>query len=71
MAKSTHRSQSFLAAEAIRQFVAANVWQIEAIEEAIQQADRGGPFISHAEVVSWIDSWGTEDEKPRPKASTM
>jgi RHH-type transcriptional regulator, rel operon repressor / antitoxin RelB len=71
IAKSTNRSKSFLAEEAIRHFVDANAWQIEAIEEAVKRADQGGPFVSHTDVASWIDSWGTKNEKPRPKATKM
>src|ERR1035438_7769911 len=41
LAKTTQRSRSFLAAEAIREYVALNEWQIEEIKKAIQQADAG------------------------------
>jgi predicted transcriptional regulator len=30
-------------------------------------AYRAGRFVPHAEVVEWLDSWGTPDVLPRPK----
>jgi predicted transcriptional regulator len=47
LAKATERSRSALAAEAVRQFVELNEWQIAAIEEGVREADRG-QFIDHA-----------------------
>ena len=39
LAEATSRSRSFLAAEAIRDFVELNEWQIQEIEEALKEAD--------------------------------
>ncbi len=47
LAKTTERSRAELAAEAIRQFVDLNEWQIAAIQEGVRQAD-SGQFIDHA-----------------------
>jgi len=41
LARSTRRTRSFLAAEAIRDYVKLNEWQVEEIEKGIQEADRG------------------------------
>ena len=49
LAKTTERSRSALAAEAIRQFLEINEWQIAAIREGAQQAD-SGQFIDHAKL---------------------
>ena len=49
LARSTRRSQSRLAAEAIRQYIDVNRWQVEHIEKALEQADRGD-FLSEREV---------------------
>ena len=49
LAKTTQRSRSFLAAEAIREYVALNEWQVEEIKRAIQQAD-AGDFATDEEV---------------------
>ena len=47
LAKATDRSRAALAAEAVRQFVELNEWQIAAIQEGVRDAD-GGRFIDHA-----------------------
>jgi RHH-type transcriptional regulator, rel operon repressor / antitoxin RelB len=47
LAKATERSRAALAAEAVRQFVELNEWQIAAIEEGVRDAE-SGRFIDHA-----------------------
>ena len=49
LAKATERSRAALAAEAVRQFLELNEWQIGAIEEGVREADRGR-FIDHAQL---------------------
>ncbi|MEO8725315.1 MAG: CopG family ribbon-helix-helix protein [Acidobacteriaceae bacterium] len=66
IAKSTRRSKSFLAAEAIKSYVEVEAAQLVAIEEGIRQAD-AGEFIEHEEVMKWLDSWGTNNPLPRPR----
>src|SRR5262245_55831305 len=41
LAKSTGRSRSFLAAEAIEEYVDVNEWQVAGIKQAVASADRG------------------------------
>jgi predicted transcriptional regulator len=69
LAESTRRSKSYLAAEAIAQYVDTNAWQVAQIKDAIREADAGGPFISHEEVKRWALSLGTPHELPRPKGT--
>ena len=66
LAKSTGRSRSFLAAEAIGEFVDANEWQIAGIKQAIASTDRG-EGVPHAEVEAWVRSWDSRRERPAPK----
>jgi predicted transcriptional regulator len=56
LAKSTKRSRSFLAAEAIRDYVALNDWQIEEIQKGIAEANRG-EFASPVEVARLRKKW--------------
>jgi RHH-type rel operon transcriptional repressor/antitoxin RelB len=56
LAKSTKRSRSFLAAEAICDYVALNDWQIEEIRKGIAEANRG-EFASPAEVARLRKKW--------------
>jgi predicted transcriptional regulator len=66
LAKSTGRSRSFLAAEAISEYLSVNEWQIAGIKRAIESADRGDG-VQHDHVKAWIDSWGTKTERPPPR----
>ena len=59
LAESTHRSRSFLAAEAIKAYVDSNEWQINEIHSAIQEAE-AGDFASDAEVKTVFDKWKTK-----------
>ena len=56
LAESTHRSRSFLAAEAIKAYVDSNEWQINEIHQAIQEAD-AGDFASQEEVNAVVNKW--------------
>lgn len=56
LAKSTKRSRSFLAAEAIRDYVALNDWQIEEIQKGIAEANRG-EFASPGQVARLRKKW--------------
>lgn len=57
LAKATVRSKSFLVAEAIRAFVQEQSWQIQAIEQGIEEAD-ADRFATPAEVDAVFTKWG-------------
>lgn len=57
LADATRRSKSFLAAEAIRDYVALNEWQVAEIQEAVAEADRG-EFASEETVDAVFRKWG-------------
>lgn len=54
--KAMDRSGSFVAAQAIREFVALNEWQIGEIKKAIAEADHGD-FASDEEVQQSLKRW--------------
>jgi len=56
LAESSKRSQSFLAAEAIKTYIELNAWQMQEIETAIIEANEG-QFASDAEVHAVIEKW--------------
>ena len=56
LAKATERSRSFLAAEAIREYVALNEWQIEETHRALEEAGRG-EFASEEQVRRTVRRW--------------
>jgi RHH-type rel operon transcriptional repressor/antitoxin RelB len=68
LAKSTGRSRSFLAAEAINGYLEVNEWQVTGIKRAIASLDRGEGF-PHDLVKDWVASWGNANEKPVPRHS--
>jgi predicted transcriptional regulator len=49
LADATKRSRSFLIAEAVRDYIALNEWQIAETRKAVAEADRG-EFASDEEV---------------------
>lgn len=57
LAEATHRSKSFLAAQALRDYVELNEWQIAEIKTAIKEAD-DGEFASDQDVQSTLNKWG-------------
>jgi RHH-type rel operon transcriptional repressor/antitoxin RelB len=68
LARSTGRSRSFLAAEAIAEYLAVNEWQVAGIKAAMEDLDRG-ERIEHEAVRKWVESWGTDNELEPPEAS--
>ena len=56
LATATRRSRSFLAAEAIREYVALNSWQIEEIHKGLAEADQG-EFATESEVKRVANKW--------------
>ena len=68
LAKSTGRTRSFLAAEAIAEYLEINEWQVAGIKRAMASLDRG-EGIPNDSVKDWVASWGSANEKPTPKSS--
>jgi RHH-type transcriptional regulator, rel operon repressor / antitoxin RelB len=66
LAKASRRSKSFLAAEAIEAFVAAESWQLSEIEAGVKDLD-AGHAVEHQEVRSWMQSWGKKSERKAPR----
>jgi predicted transcriptional regulator len=68
LAKSTGRTRSFLAAEALNAYLDVNEWQVAGVKEAMASLDRG-EGVSHEDVKDWVGSWGRKRERPAPKRS--
>lgn len=71
MAKKTEQSRSDLVEEAVRNLVSVSAWQEKELIKTVEMADRGDSFVPHDEVVAWVESWGSENELPRPKARSI
>ncbi len=56
LAAVTQRSKSFLAAEAVREFIELNEWQLKEIEDALVEADNND-FAEETEVEAVFRKW--------------
>ncbi|MCU1317068.1 MAG: ribbon-helix-helix protein copG family [Candidatus Acidoferrum typicum] len=59
LSEATHRSKSFLAAEAIREYVETNEWQIQEIRTALAEAN-ARDFASDDDVKALTDKWDAD-----------
>ncbi|KIH84292.1 Prevent host death protein, Phd antitoxin [Pseudomonas batumici] len=59
LAKATGRSKSFLAIDALRDYLAREAWQIAEIQRAIEEAD-AGDFATDEEVEATFRKWGAD-----------
>ena len=51
LAQSTHRSKSFLAAEAIHDYINIHEWQVDEIHKGIGEANKGD-LVTHDEILT-------------------
>ena len=57
LAVATERTKAYLAAKAIEEFIATQEWQIQAIQEAVREADSPqAKFVEHEAVVKRIQA---------------
>ncbi len=66
LAKRSRRSKSFLAAEAIANYVEAEEWQLGEIQAAVAELD-ASDGVSHDKVSRWLKSWGQPEELKAPR----
>ena len=64
LASATQRSKSYLAAEAVRDYVELNEWQIQETLQALAEAD-AGDFASAEDVAALAANWGKPAEPGR------
>jgi predicted transcriptional regulator len=64
------RSAHWLAKEAITQFLDREEAAEQFKQESVVRWEgycRSGKSVSHEEVMSWLESWGTDSEREAPK----
>ena len=61
LSTATNRSKSFLAVEAIREFIELNEWQIQEINSAIKEAD-AQDYASEQDVKAVFSKWGVNGD---------
>ena len=66
LSKSVNRSRSYLAAEAITNYVDAEEWQLGEIVEGIAELD-ANQTVPHEKVAKWLATWGTSGETKAPR----
>ena len=57
LADATGRSKSYLAEQALEEFIAHQEWQVKAIQQGIRQADTG-KLVEHKEALKILSKWG-------------
>lgn len=65
LAKRQERSASYIAENAIEDYISFQEAQIRGIEKAIASADRG-ELIPHDKVKAWVESLSTKNPLPKP-----
>ena len=60
LAKATGRSKSFLAIDALRDYLAREAWQIAQLQQALEEAD-AGDFATEEEVASTLNKWSANE----------
>jgi RHH-type transcriptional regulator, rel operon repressor / antitoxin RelB len=58
LAEATGRTKSFIASQAILDYLALQEWQITAIQEGVAAADRG-ELEEHDQALKILNGWGT------------
>lgn len=61
LAKAINRSKSYLAAEAIENYVNDQQWQIDAIVKGIKEADEG-KFVTDRKLRDTLSKWGIDED---------
>jgi RHH-type transcriptional regulator, rel operon repressor / antitoxin RelB len=68
LAKEVGRAKTYLCAEAIKEYIDLNEWQIGEIKKAIEAADKpDAQWVDHEEIEAWLKTWGTKKERKPPK----
>ncbi|MCF6256550.1 MAG: ribbon-helix-helix protein, CopG family [Gammaproteobacteria bacterium] len=69
LAKKTKRSKSYLAKEALRDYIDRQESQERRRQETLERweaYEQGGETIGHDAMVDWLESWGEDEEKACP-----
>ena len=57
LAHATDRSKSYVAGQAIEEFLTLQEWQVKAIRQGVAEAN-AGKLVPHAEAVKRLKRWG-------------
>ena len=65
LAEATQRSKSYLAAEAVRDYLELNEWQIRETRQALTEAE-AGDFASAEDMAALAAKWAERAERAEP-----
>lgn len=69
LAEKTHRSKSYLAKEALKRYIEQEETRALENQETLTRWEKyqeTGAVVSNDEMMNWLDSWGSDQEKPCP-----
>lgn len=69
LAEKTHRSKSYLAKEALTRYIEQEESKEFEKQETLarwEEYQETGEVVSNDAMMDWLDSWGTDQEKPCP-----
>jgi RHH-type rel operon transcriptional repressor/antitoxin RelB len=69
VAEALDRDRSYVINQALDAFLEVHNWQVAHFTAAKAEADAGGPFVAHEDMVRWIESLASESELPPPAAT--
>ena len=64
IARTTEQTTADLARQALDQFLEYEAWKRHAIAEAVAEADAGGPFVGHDDMIAYLDALARGEENP-------
>jgi predicted transcriptional regulator len=66
LSRSAKRTKTYLATQALGDYVKKNAWRATELHKAIKEANKG-VFIFHEAMLAWVDSLGADKELAPPK----
>lgn len=66
LATAMDRPRSWLLERALEEYLDVQKWQIAQIKKGMQEM-REGKGIPHEDVVAWLETWGTDEEREPPQ----
>jgi predicted transcriptional regulator len=69
IAACSRRTEAEIAATLIEGALAADELEVEIIRKRLAQADAGGPFARHEDVLAWLKALSEGQKAPVPKAT--
>jgi len=69
LAEKKHRSKSYIAKEALKRYIREEEIKESENQETLARWElyqETGEVISNEDMMDWLDSWGSEQEKPCP-----